>query len=314
MQSRTLTTLFAAILAWAVAKAASAHNSWAIADNVIAVHGTTPGDSNGGNGYWSAGALAAMCGTRCASAYQAIWNGDYYRWDDHSQYSPGCVAARATYNIPGVNIALVGHSQGGIAIAHLIHDIVNGFTGGWDCKVNLNTAGSWIGNLHSISAPFNGEQIADRFEAPWSCAPWLAAGVIAFGAVPFFIISHFAEPRSVTGVASSTMNKFPSWISNLGSYTIYTSYGSWDGSPNSGNDLGNKDWIWCMGGSGDVGIHDGVVDKYSAYAGRFSKNGNQWLMGVGVGVNHFDEVNDTAANGGAGHGSMTQQVWWHDFY
>jgi hypothetical protein len=69
-----------------------------------------------------------------------------------------------------------------------------------------------------------------------------------------------------------------------------------------------------MGGSGDVGIHDGVVDKYSAYAGRFSKNSSQWLSGVGVGVNHLDEPGDVQASGTMGTASMTKQVWEHDFY
>jgi hypothetical protein len=315
MKSRVW-TLAAAVLFLAGGEA-SARSAWQVADNVIALHGVTPGNANGGNGYWSTGALRAMCGTRCASgiAAQAIYNGDYYRWDDHGEGSPGCAAAHAAYNIPGINIAVVAHSMGGIAIAHMIHDAVNGFAGGWSCSgISIATAASWIGNLHSISSPFNGNQIADRFENPFSCLAWGTIGTVLFGAIPWFIINRLAEPRSVTSLASSNMNKFPSWLSNLGSYTIYNSYGSWDGSPNSGNDLGNKDWLWCMGGSGDVGIHDGVVDKYSAYAGRFSKNSSQWLMGVGVGVNHFDEVNDTQANGGAGFGSMTTQVWWHDFY
>jgi hypothetical protein len=306
MNSRRSASWLAASLALSVATAAAAHNSWAIADNVIAVHGTTP--YSNGVGYWSSGALRALCGNgaRCSSAYAVLWDGNYERWDDHDYNSPGCVTARATYAIPGVNIALVAHSQGGIAIAHFIHDVVNGFAGGWNCGVNLNQAGAWVGNLHSIAAPFNGEQISDRFANPFSCAWWLGGTVVAIG---WFNVNPAAlEPRSATSMTSSNMNKFPSWIGNLGSYTIYTSYGSYD------SYLGNYDWIWCMGGSGDVGIHDGVVDKYSARAGRFSLNGNQWLMGVGVGVNHLDEVNDTSANGTMGNAPMTTQVWEHDFY
>lgn len=306
MRFRSLTPLFATVLVWSVAGAASAHNSWQIADNVIAVHGTTP--YSNGNNYWSGNALKALCGNgaRCSSAYAALWDGNDERWDDHDYNSPGCVLARALYNVPGVNIAVVGHSQGGIAIAHMIHDVVNGFAGGWSCGVNLNQAGAWVGNLHAISAPFNGEQIADRFANPLSCAPWLGAWVLSIAW--FNVNPNIAEPRSVTSMTSSNMNKFPSWISNLGSYTIYTSYGSYDSS------LGSWDGFWCMGGSGDVGIHDGVVDKYSAYAGRFSRNGNQWLMGIGVGVDHLQEPGDTSGNGGMGYAPMTTQVWEHDFY
>lgn len=311
MQSRSVAPLVAALMVFSIAGGASAHNSWQIADNVIAFHGTTP--YSNGNGYWTSGALAALCGwgARCSSAAAPVWDGQNKRWDDHDYNSPGCVLARELNAIPGVNIAVVGHSQGGIVIAHMVHDAVNGFAGGWSCGIGIGTAASWIGNLHSISAPFNGNQLADRFANPFSCVQWLATAWVLSHA--FLHIDPSAiEPRSVTSMTSSNMDKFPSWVSNLGSYTIYTSYGSYDGSPNFS--LSFWDGFWCMGGSGDVGIHDGVVDKYSAYAGRFSKNSSQWLMGVGVGVNHFDEAADVRANGGMGYATMTSQVWSHDFY
>jgi hypothetical protein len=104
------------------------------------------------------------------------------------------------------------------------------------------------------------------------------------------------------------MGKFPSWLSNLGSYTLYTSYGTFD------DWLGGWDSLWCMGGSGDIGIHDGVVDKFSARAGKWTKNGNQSLDGVGVSVNHLQEGQDNRGNGPYGNESMTFQVWSHDFY
>lgn len=306
MKSLDLKPWFFVLLALSVSGAASARNSWAIADNVIAVHGTTP-YSNGYN-YWSAGALRALCGNgaRCSSATAVVWDGNNKRWDEHDDASPGCVLARAVNTIPGVNIAVIGHSQGGIAIAHLIHDVANGFAGNWSCTTNLNQAAAWVGNLHSISAPFNGEQISDRFANPWSCLQWRA---LSFTIGWFGVDLNKAEPWSVTSMTSSNMNKFPSWISNLGSYTIYTSYGSYDGM------LHTWDGAWCMGGGGgDQNIHDGVVDKYSARAGRFSLNGNQWLMGIGVSVSHLDQVNDTSGSGAMGNAPMTTQVWEHDFY
>jgi hypothetical protein len=309
-----LAILIAALAMWRAENTADAHNSWAVADNVIAVHGTTPTSNpvqSGLGGYWTDWARRWMCGNgaRCSMAYQVAWNGRDKRWDDHDNDSPGCVVARAVFAIPGVNISLIGHSQGGIVIAHLVHDIAGGWAGGWSCGVDLNQAGAWIGNLHAISAPFNGNQLADSLANPLFCLPFTATAWTLVGP-SFFLISPFIRPRAVTALESgpSGMGKFPGWLSNLGSYTLYTSYGTFD------DWLGGWDHLWCMGGSGDVGIHDGVVDKFSARAGKWTKNANQWLDGVGVRVNHLEEGQDTRGTGPFGNESMTFQVWSHDFY
>src|SRR5262249_30670835 len=161
---------------------------------------------------WSAGALRWMCGygARCYSAYTVVWDANGSRWDDHGYNSPGCASVRAAWNIPGINISLIGHSQGGIGIAHFIHDAVNGFGGGWSCGADFYQAAAWVGNLHTFSSPFNGNQLANAMTNRYFCGYWTVASY--FAPTPFFVATGFAASNSVWALTSSNMDKFPSWI------------------------------------------------------------------------------------------------------
>jgi hypothetical protein len=81
--------------------------------------------------FFKNGSLVQMCGIQCREAQVAAYDGVNEGWDNHDFNSPGCYVARKARDIPGINIAVVGHSMGGIAAVHMIKDVATGFSAGW---------------------------------------------------------------------------------------------------------------------------------------------------------------------------------------
>lgn len=288
-----------------------ARNVNAAADNVIAVHGlTNPWGSHKDdinfvrNVYFPNHSLVQMCGTRCGEAQVVAYDGVNQGWDHHEFDSPGCYLARKAVAIPGVNIAVIGHSMGGIAAVHLIKDVATGFSGGWHCGVDTRTAASWILNIHTIASPFEGSNAADTMFNVLSCA------------IPNFAtlcgpLHTLALP---VGVSTSTFSvrpfvadqKFDTWVANTGSWPVYTSWGT----DQQGFPMNLLATCSCM-----TGTHDGVVNDWSAKASHHRKPAS-WHLGISKAVNHLNEVDGNARACGSYSCNTTaaQDIWSHDPY
>jgi hypothetical protein len=287
----------------AAAPAAHARNVNAPADNVIAVHGLDAFTSHKDdinwvrNSYFTNHSLAQMCGNgvRCAEAAVVAYDGKNKGWDDHDFDSPGCYIARKARDIPGINIAVIGHSMGGLAAVHMIKDVATGFSGGWSCGIDTPSAASWILNIHTIGSPFEGSGVADVVFNRFSCLTCLAIPIPTF----------WAGTRSVnsvrTGVAGA---KFDTWLANTGSWPVFTSWGTSPGA------LAPLAVCGCV-----ASPSDGIVSEASARASHHAKP-SSWHLGITKAVNHTQEVDgNTRACGSFSCNTTTaQDIWHHDPY
>jgi hypothetical protein len=233
---------------------------------------TTSHTCNGGNGVTNGSGEGSVVECKAGSielargyAYVGVsaYDGKRSWFANGSTADPVCKVANDIKNWGATDpyIRGVGHSMGGMVLAALVDDAVNGIVGGCGSGV-ISSAYYYLDFIAAVSSPFRGSKTADAAYGHLNnggnpLTDWLHnfCGNTIGGIVSLFTDERVDSTYYLqTGIAPGHAGQ----IDQLGGVVLRTSWGT----ATSGNDS-----IWLGAAASCVGMptpHDGLVPKHSA--------------------------------------------------